>query len=119
MDGSVRGSLGIAADRVLLYATGGLAFLNVGGCTVPNVGAPCIAGTSFSGTRIGWTAGAGLAYAINNNWSVRAEYLYANYGTKTFTPPAYTARVSNETHTVRLGVSYMFTTGPSAVVARY
>ena len=28
----------------------------------------------------GWTAGGGLEWLINNQWSVKGEYLYDNFG---------------------------------------
>jgi outer membrane immunogenic protein len=31
--------------------------------------------------RLGWTVGAGVEYAFAHNWSVKAEYLYLDYGT--------------------------------------
>lgn len=119
-DGSFRASAGIAFDRALVYATGGLAFIDVGGCVANPPGAACAPLTAYSGVRAGWTAGAGVAYAFAPNWSIRAEYLYANYGSKNYLlGTGATLRESVATHTVRAGVSYMFTTGPSAVVARY
>uniref|UniRef100_UPI0013D5B791 outer membrane protein n=1 Tax=Klebsiella pneumoniae TaxID=573 RepID=UPI0013D5B791 len=75
---------------------------------------------SANQTRVGWTLGAGVEYAITQNWTVRGEYLYANYGSKTFSTPAgVTPSVSLQTHKFRLGVNYLFSTGPAAVVARY
>jgi outer membrane immunogenic protein len=29
---------------------------------------------------VGWTVGGGIQYAITNNWSVRAEYRYTDWG---------------------------------------
>jgi outer membrane immunogenic protein len=121
-DGSVRGSVGFAVDRALIYGTAGVAFMNnsVCGFTVP--GAACVAGTSSTATRAGWTVGAGLAYAVTTNVSVRAEYLYANYGTRSYAAPGAAGGLisyKQDTHTFRLGLSYHFTTGPSAIVARY
>ncbi len=121
-DASLRGIAGVAADRALLYVTGGLALADFQGCGIVGVGAPCVAGTNFGGVRAGWTVGAGVAYAITQNVSVRGEYLYADYGSKTYAMPGNPGglgRVQASTHTVRLGLSYHFSTGPSAVVARY
>jgi outer membrane immunogenic protein len=40
----------------------------------------------FSGTgsvsRVGWTVGTGIEWAIWNNWSIKAEYDYIDFGTK-------------------------------------
>ena len=44
--------------------------------------ASSIPGTNatFSNTRAGWTAGGGIEYAVTDNWWVRAEYRYSNFG---------------------------------------
>jgi outer membrane immunogenic protein len=119
----VLGRLGVAADRALFYVTGGLAFADFGSRVNNTTAAPTITSSS-TGTRTGWTLGAGVEYAFTPNWTVRAEYLYANFGSATVTgtssiPTDRAWRIKNETHTVRVGVNYLFSTGPSAVVARY
>jgi len=83
VQGSIRGRVGFAWDRLLIYGTGGVAF---GGFKTDVT----FAGTSahvpffstgyYSNTRVGWTVGGGLQYAITNNWSVRAEYRYTDFG---------------------------------------
>ena len=35
---------------------------------------------SPSSTRVGWTVGAGVEYALTNNITIGAEYLYADLG---------------------------------------
>jgi outer membrane immunogenic protein len=81
IQGSIRGRLGIAWDRALIYATGGVAF---GGFnTTVNLSDPVndiFASGSRSITRVGWTVGGGIQYAVTNNWSVRAEYRYTDFG---------------------------------------
>jgi outer membrane immunogenic protein len=80
--GTFRGRLGYAWDRVLLYATGGLAYGPGANNSVtytnasPGVNYAIFKGNSGSG--VGWTAGGGLEYALGNNWSVRGEYLYVD-----------------------------------------
>ena len=70
---TIRGRIGYAMDRVLLYATGGGAFTH----TSDNVTATGI-GTIFnaSSTNPGWTIGAGAEWAFAQNWTARVEYLY-------------------------------------------
>jgi outer membrane immunogenic protein len=83
IQGSIRGRFGIAWDRLLAYATGGVAFggFNTSYSTTGNnCGAPFFSSNSFSNTRVGWTAGGGLDYAVTNNWSVFAEYRYTSFG---------------------------------------
>jgi outer membrane immunogenic protein len=89
VQGSIRGRIGIAWDRVLIYGTGGVAFTSfntsINDTTGFFTGVP---GTysSFANTRAGWTAGGGIEYAITDNWWVRAEYRYSNFGTTTDYP---------------------------------
>ncbi|MBY0362657.1 MAG: outer membrane beta-barrel protein [Phreatobacter sp.] len=123
-DGSIRATAGYAIDRALLYVTGGLSFIDAKGCgVVPIVSNACLPGTSYRNMRMGWTLGAGIDYAISQNWTARGEYLYANYGTRTYATPNVLPRGLTssrvETHKFRLGLNYLFSTGPSAVVARH
>ncbi len=126
VQGSIRGRVGYAFDRVLLYATGGVAFAGINGSISTPFGYD-----SASTTRVGWTVGGGLEYAITNNWSVRAEYRYAQFGHSTvyannsFVLPGLTAvgafgnRTINENR-VQVGFSYKFdTAAPAPVVAKY
>ena len=64
---------------------------------------------TFTGTNVGWTAGAGLEYAIDRNWSAKLEYLHVDLGTATFMGAAsgtstLTVPVTNKL--ARLGVNY-------------
>jgi outer membrane immunogenic protein len=84
VQGAVRGRVGIAFDRLLVYGTGGVAFTGFNTTLVDTTGFfTGVPGTnaSFSNTRAGWTAGGGLEYAVTDNWWVRAEYRYSNFGT--------------------------------------
>ena len=84
--GTVRARAGFTAmDNLLLYATGGLAYGGVSS-SVSLVLTPASDGNyagSASGTKTGWTAGAGAEYAFARNWSVKVEYLYLDLGTTT------------------------------------
>ncbi|MBL8568451.1 MAG: porin family protein [Phreatobacter sp.] len=113
---SLRARAGIAIDRALIYATGGVAFLNAQATQISRVPNEFI---GFNST--GWTLGAGIEYAFTPNWTARAEYRYTDYGARTaiFPVSGYSERIKPQIHTVRVGVSYLFSTGPSAVVARY
>jgi len=73
--GTVRGRLGLAQDRVLFYVTGGFAWSKVDvGMTVIGVGS-----ASDTLNLTGWTAGGGIEYALAQNWTIRAEYLYVDF----------------------------------------
>jgi outer membrane immunogenic protein len=77
--GTVRGRVGLAWDRVLLYATGGLAY---GGVKVDQnfTGFGSQFPSSTSATKTGWTAGGGIEYAFAGNWSGKIEGLYYDLG---------------------------------------
>ncbi len=118
VEGSVRGRLGIAWDRTLFYATGGAAFADIentatGGLT------PYF---SNSTGRVGWTVGGGVEYAVTNNWSVRGEYRYSDFGHQTnAAAPAVPVDNHVTEHAVRVGFSYKFEmyAPPPPVVAKY
>ena len=68
--------------RVLIYATGGVAYGNVDYSANSNFGNPPFATypVDFTKTKFGWTAGCGIEYAIGRHWSMKAEYLYYDLG---------------------------------------
>ena len=80
--GTIRGRLGYAVDRALLYVTGGAAFVS-SETSIPTTGISIGGGD----TRAGWTVGAGLDYAFTNNWFTGVEYRYSQYQAKTFVYP--------------------------------
>jgi len=89
VQGSLRGRIGIAFDRALIYGTGGIAFTGFNTTIVDATGFfTGVPGTNatFSNTRAGWTAGGGIEYALTDNWWVRAEYRYSNFGHTTDFP---------------------------------
>jgi outer membrane immunogenic protein len=130
IQGSIRGRLGVAWDRALLYATGGVAFAGFDNSFTDTTGFLTLipgASESFSNTRVGWTVGGGIEYAITNNWSVRGEYRYSNFGNLTNSPLAGVGATAFSTfrrqlneNQVQVGFSYKFDTwAPAPVVARY
>jgi outer membrane immunogenic protein len=74
--GTLRGRVGYAFDRFLLYATAGGAATEL--ISTVNVGA--IGSASTTNTHGGWTAGAGLEAAVTESLSARVEYLYVDTG---------------------------------------
>jgi len=120
IEGSVRGRVGIAWDRALLYATGGVAFAGIETSYTSPVGF-----NGFSRTRVGYTVGGGIEYAITNNWSVRAEYRFSDFGR--FTDLAAVALAPGIAvghrliqNRVQAGFSYKFDMwAPGPVVATY
>lgn len=82
---TVTGRVGAAFDRLLVYGKGGLAVAR----DRSSLTDLALNTSSTTLTRTGWTAGVGLEYALNQNWTVRAEYDYLGFGSKalTFTTP--------------------------------
>lgn len=104
VQGSLRGRLGYAMDRVLVYGTAGVAAADietsatVGGATGGNDDA-----------RIGWTAGAGAEYAVTDQVFVRGEYRYTDYGDESFdVGTAGSANVDTNIHSGTVGVGFKF-----------
>jgi outer membrane immunogenic protein len=120
LQGTVRGRLGFALDRALFYITGGAAF-----ASATNTYQSFFGYDSTGQSLVGWTIGGGLEYAINNNWSIRAEYRYADFGTTTNYPFAALPGGAVMHHTtenlVRAGFSYKFDGlfAPPLAPARY
>ena len=72
---TVRGRVGYAFDRVLIYATGGGAAGDVK-ATFTNPNTPFTGSTNS--TEWGWTAGAGVEAAVTENITVKVEYLFVD-----------------------------------------
>jgi outer membrane immunogenic protein len=79
---TVRGRLGYAANNWLFFVTGGAAFTDLrGNFAFSDTFANAAESASFSDTKTGYTVGGGVEAGLWGNWSVKAEYLYANFGT--------------------------------------
>lgn len=80
--GTIRGRLGFAADNLLFYGTGGLAYGHMEASADVEVGdgdETASYSASTDATNWGWTVGGGMEYGIDN-WSVGIEYLYVDLG---------------------------------------
>ncbi len=128
VDASIRGRLGLAFDRVLVYGTGGVAFASIQHSVTDFTGFD----ESHTTGRVGWTAGGGVEYAIDNNWSARVEYRYTDYGSygvfynNLAFPRAgivpFNLHVRDTDNRVQAGFSYKFDEAPPPappVVAKY
>ena len=96
-DATVRGRVGYAFDRFLVYGTGGVAF---GGVTA-NDGV-----NAESATKIGWTAGVGVEAALTQNVTGRLEFRHTNLGTVNY--PLTNGSVSYTSNDILLGVGFRF-----------
>ncbi len=124
--GTVRARAGVlVTPKVLLYATGGLAYGEVdSGATI---GLVPTAFPSTSSTNVGWTVGAGIEGAIGGGWTAKLEYLYVDLGTVSGSflttnaalgggvlTSSYSSKITD--NVLRVGVNYRF---DSPVVAKY
>jgi len=139
--GTVRGRIGGLVDpKVLLYATGGLAYGEVSASST--IGGNNITGpqgvngstiTPFTGAfsnsslRVGWTVGAGVEGVIGRGWTAKLEYLYIDLGhiSGSFVTPliapsgafaisSYTSHITD--NILRVGINYKFN---DPVVAKF
>ena len=121
---SLRGRLGWVWDRFMVYATGGVAWMDYD-LAITGGGPPVT--VSASHTATGWTIGGGLEWGMYANWTARLEYRFTQFKSESFTGPAGGpfAAVSSfgddvDFHTVRVGLSYKFGDwGKGPVVGRY
>jgi len=105
---TVTGRIGAAFNRLLVYGKGGLALAqdqssltDLGGNTATD---------SFM--RTGWTVGAGLEYALDDNWSAKIEYDYLGFGSPTmnFTTPlvSVSPSASLNVQEIKAGLNFRF-----------
>ena len=77
---TIRGRLGWAFDRALLYGTGGVAFADL----KDQFADPDFPLTATPGSSLtGWTAGGGIEYALTDHWTAKAEYLHVGFRQRT------------------------------------
>ena len=110
--GTVRGRIGYAQDTWLVYATGGYAYARLETNATASAGG-ATASLSQDDTRNGWTVGGGIEVALTPHWSLKAEYLYMDFGSATTTwsvpgLPTLTDDTKLNMNVVRTGVNYRF-----------
>jgi outer membrane immunogenic protein len=121
------GRAGYAINDVLLYAKGGAAWMNAK-YTQQVVSGAVISQQSVTNTRHGYTVGGGIEYAFTENLSVKLEYDYLNFGTRTYgfnnlgTAPAtagaspvpvgpFPVSIESQTHMLLFVANYRFNWG--------
>ncbi|WP_245429381.1 outer membrane protein [Mesorhizobium sp. WSM3860] len=102
--GSLRGRLGYAFDRFLIYGDGGAAFTNYK--FSETLVFPPFFQSLGGGSHVGWTAGLGVEYAFTDHWTAGVEWNYYDFGTRsTLSPPVY----NRDTENVVVGkINYKF-----------
>ena len=117
MFGTVRGRLGYAWDRAMVYGTGGFAWgrneLSFSGFGLT---------LSEDRTHTGWVAGGGIEWALLDNWMAKVEYQYLMLDSESyFTAIPGGIGLDANFHTVRVGLNYRFGGGygKAPVMAKY
>jgi outer membrane immunogenic protein len=114
--GTARGRIGYVTGPSLLYVTGGAAFLHLTEVFGGNAAGVLAPATSFSTTKVGWTAGGGIETKLSHNWSAKTEYLYID-PTNSFTANVFgvpqIANFENRFHVIKTGLNYQFGPGPN------
>ncbi|MFV0282037.1 MAG: outer membrane protein [Rhodoblastus sp.] len=104
---TVRARVGYAADRALIYVTGGLAMGSVSVNANDWRAVPFFGSNSSFST--GWALGGGIEYAFTDRISGKAEYIFSSLGKKELF--AYTrdwVHTGLNVSTIRVGVNYHF-----------
>lgn len=120
--GSLALRAGYSFGRALVYVKGGVAMAKIrsGGGEFDGLGDEDSSGKwGFDGdeagfghkTRAGWIIGGGIEQMLANNWSLKAEYTYADFGSKTYTDlenDGADFKFADKMHNVRIGLNYHF-----------
>jgi high affinity Mn2+ porin len=105
---TVRGRAGYAFGRWLPYLTGGFAWGH------SHINMNDSAGAVFAepgAIQTGWTAGAGVEYAVSGNWSAKFEYDYIDLSRRMYDLSSYglpNVNVDPGIHLVKVGLNYRF-----------
>lgn len=116
--GTVRGKLGYAFDRLLVYGTAGLATGNVRIDSNTGQMGHALFDARHGEVRIGYVAGGGIEYAFSQRLSTKIEGLYYDLGARTvvgdeFGRTGYRlgSRVETSGYQVRVGINDRFGDG--------
>jgi outer membrane immunogenic protein len=119
----IRGRVGLAIDRTLLYVAGGAAFGDVKTSYAGPLNVTANRFLTETTQRVGWTIGGGVEYAFTNNILGRIEYRYADLGSKSFTQISSGSGNYDDprwhSSAVLAGVSYKFGSHEPGVAAAY
>jgi len=120
---TARPRIGYAWGNTLAYVTGGLTMTHLNyQARFTDTFATAAENGGINKTLTGWTGGGGIETKVNDRWSVKGEYLYAQFQRQTTTstnlttgtPPTasptnvFTHGIFLKEHLVRFGVNYHF-----------
>lgn len=107
-EGSLRGRFGYAFNHAMVYVTGGYTGANLNG-SLTDTNAPSSIYANESTFLNGWTIGTGIEFAVTRNISVKAEYLFSDYGSGTlFSGTRDAIHPGLSMSTLRAGLNYHF-----------
>ncbi len=114
---SITPRVGYAWNNWLLYAKGGVAWAGN-----RYSASDALATYDYEGleTRFGWTAGAGVEWALWNDWSLKLEYDYYGFGTRSvtfidnITGNVGPLDIRQNIQVIKLGLNFHVFAGPSA-----
>jgi outer membrane immunogenic protein len=129
-DYTVAGRIGVAYERAFIYGKAGWAWGRFDFSAADTFNGVAENSIFGSNTLNGPLFGVGVEYALTNNWTVKGEYNYINYG---LSPTSFTAcsgggtcqanafslSQSAEKHIFKFGVNYLFNAWQTPVVAKY
>jgi outer membrane immunogenic protein len=119
--GTLRGQIGIANGPLMLYATGGLAYGEVGLNSMFSTGGLTL-NSGTSETKVGFVGGIGARYLLQPNLILTLQYQYVDLGSLSVaagTPPSFItisqrANANAQFRAVMAGLSWKFTPGGTA-----
>jgi len=123
---TARGRIGYAWDKTLFYVTGGGAWAGVEATAF--LSTQPITALHHKRTLSGWTVGAGWEYALGYGWWIKSEFLYVNFGWKSFFDPPDTPvcigctaprDIYHNNYIYKVGMNYKFDWGKAPVIAKY
>jgi outer membrane immunogenic protein len=117
--GTVRGRIGYAFDRWMIYATGGLAYGDVTSGYALTTTTNTALVSARGATETGYAIGGGVEYAMpmfnlgSSAATIKVEYLHYDLGKRTVTTlsfgvPVFANRFKNEGDIVRAGLNWKF-----------
>ncbi|MGC1776391.1 MAG: outer membrane beta-barrel protein [Xanthobacteraceae bacterium] len=116
---TARGRLGYVAGNWLFYATGGAAFTDLhGSFSFSETAFGGAEAASLSSSKTGYAVGGGVEASLSRQWSLKAEYLFVDFGTVSASGTAaggvlvptypFTHTMDLKANIARLGLNYHF-----------
>ncbi|AGF76393.1 outer membrane protein [Bartonella vinsonii] len=112
--GAIRIRIGFAANRVMPYIAGGIAYakmqysMSILSKSYEDPSFIFASGKVFDETQtmVGYTVGGGLDFAMTDNVIMRAEYRYSDFAKQKFADD--TLKISSKINNFRVGLAYKF-----------